>query len=320
MFCEAKLGNKCISICFADIKGAAKNMARSFLLKEGFTLKTARELKKYVFSRVMCCCGELCTIFFLTIGGISMFVLACIFAAENLSASGGESPFPYGKLILICTAVFILLMTAATPLYYGVCWYRIQQVQGNSVHARSIFSCYTSIGKLWSVFRLNSILIIKKLYVLIPAAGISALCFYIAGIIENGASKGAEYYAALILASAITAGMLCAVLIFNSQYSAVPYLYVLEHGRSASERIGISRKLMQGKKRYLSEVMLSLTGWLVPCLIIFPMIFIVPYMQMVYTAAINEIILSRKSEHGEEGNSDGSKGSGSQLFMPEGTS
>ena len=280
-------------------------------------MKTAKELKKYVFSRVMCCCGELCTIFFLTIGGISMFVLACIFAAEKLSASGGEAPFPYGKLVLICTAVFILLMTAATPLYYGVCWYRIQQVQGNSVHARSIFSCYTSIGKLWSVFRLNSVLIIRKLYLLVPAAGISALCFYVSGMIENGDDKGPEYYAAFVLASAITVGMLCAVLILNSQYSAVPYLYVLEPGRSASELIGISRKLMQGKRRYLSEVMLSLTGWLVPCLIIFPMIFIVPYMQMVYTATINEIILSG---HWGEGDPDGSKNSGNRLFMPEGTS
>ena len=268
----------------------------------------------------MCCCGELCTIFFLTVGGFAMFILACIVSAVLLA--GGSFPtddpdFPYMKLFLICTAVFILLLVAATPLFYGVCWYRIQQIQGNSVHARSIFSCYTSLKKLWSVFRLNSVLIVKKLYVIVPTAGISALGFYISGIVEHRTGKGAAYYSLFILAAAVTAGMLCLILVFNARYAAVPYLYVLEPGRSAAELISTSIQLMQGKKRYLSEVMLSLTGWLVPCLIIFPMIFIIPYIQMVYSAAINEIIMSG---YGEGGRSVGKDDAGKQLFMPEGTS
>ena len=277
-------------------------------------LKTAKELKKYVFSRLMCCFGELCTVFFMSVGGFSIFILAFMTAAYLLKNSEGSS-FSPAALFLVAVAAFILLLVAAMPFSYGTSWYRIQQIRGNSVHARSIFSCYTSLRKLWQVLRLNSILIIKKLYITVPSAGIAALGFYIAGLVEARTNVKAAYYAVFFLAVLITICSLCLNFVFNAKYAAVPYLYALEPDRPSSELINESKDLMKGKTRYLVEIMLSAAGWLIPCIIIFPMIFVVPYIQLIYTAAVNEIILSEK----EEGETGGTVNSGKQ-FMPEGTS
>lgn len=285
-------------------------------------MKTSKELKKDVFSRIMGCFGELSMMFFLSVGGLSVFVLAYIFAAGLIGISGAadineeSSVLSYGVLFLIFIAGLILLMIAATPLLYGIDWYRIQQIRGNSVHARSVFSCYTSIKKLWQVLRLNSILIIRKLYVIVPVAGISALGFYAAGLVGDNTDSKVLYYAVFLLAVVITAGMICLIAYFNVRYAAVPYLYALEPNRPASELIDESKRLMNGKNHYLAKIMLSVSGWFVPCIIIFPTIFVVPYLQMIYTAAINEIILAGG---GGEEQTDGNVNTGTEFPIEKGT-
>ncbi|MDE6745974.1 MAG: hypothetical protein K2J72_04955, partial [Oscillospiraceae bacterium] len=42
----------------------------------------------------------------------------------------------------------------------------------------------------------------------------------------------------------------------------------------------------------LAEAALSSAKWFPACIFIFPAVFTIPYMQMVFTAAVNEIILS----------------------------
>ncbi len=265
-------------------------------------MKSATELKKTVVSRISYCCGELCMLFFLSVGGLSAFLLAAVMAAMLFERygvvdlnSGYLSPAIIA-LILTTIVVFILIIIAITPFSYGASWYRLQQVRGISVHARSIFSCYASADKMWQVLRLNSILILKKLYVIIPAAAISALAFYTAGIVDSITEGDTPYYIMFFIAMLITFIMLSASEIINAKYAAVPFLYVTGTERSPSEIIAESKRIMKGKIRYLSEVMFSLSGWLIPCLMIFPMIFIIPYMNMVYTAAMNEIILSSQNE------------------------
>lgn len=258
---------------------------------------------------MMYCFGELCTVFFLTVGGAAMFVLAVLIAEELIidpesSAVGTDVLiFSYGKLFLAAAAAAIIIIIAVTPLSYGVGWYRIQQIRGVSVHARSIFSCYTSSGKLWQVLRLNSILIIKKLYIVLPLALIAAALFYLVGLAGNVVENVIVYYMLFFGALLVTFCLIVPALMLNVRYAAVPYLYVLGSDKTAAELIAESKRIMKGKGKYIAEVMFSLSWWLIPCLIIFPMIFIIPYIHMVYTAAINEIILD---ENIEEEHTDGS--------------
>ncbi len=274
-------------------------------------MKSAAELKKLVFSRFSCCFGELCTLFCLSVGGLSALILAPIICVMQLDRAGLvdiDSGYISPEFILVMTAallVFIIATVAITPLSYGIKWYRLQQVKGNSVYAKSIFSCYASAGKMWKVLRINSILILKKLYVILPFAAVSALSFYSAGIVDGITDGDTPYYIMFFCAILLTFVMLSAAAVINSRYAAVPFLYAMETELSPTELIAESKRIMKGKKKYLSEVMFSLSGWLVPCLMIFPMIFIIPYINMVYTAAMNEIITD--SQLGEAVHEDGSR-------------
>ena len=82
----------------------------------------------------------------------------------------------------------------------------------------------------------------------------------------------------------------CLFTVLGLKYAPVPYLYALEPDSSPKEIIAKSKRLMKYNSRYIIDTMCSVAVWLVPCILIFPMVFIVPYIQMVYTAAINEII------------------------------
>ena len=272
-------------------------------------LKTAKELKKQASARLTGCFGELCTVFFLSVGGLALFVLACLMAAEGLVNSKRDVLYGSGllraelALFLTCTAVFIVLVVAVTPFMYGVSWYRIQQIRGNSVHARSIFSCYMSIGKMWQVLRLNSLLLFKILCRLLPYAAVSALAFYAAGFVDRITDGSVIYSISLTAAFILTAVMLYLAVRSNNIYAAVPFLYALEPDRYASEIISESKAIMRKNKGYVGEIMFSVSPWLLPCLIIFPMIFIIPYIQMVYAAAVNEIIVSTRTAE-QESNAD----------------
>ncbi len=268
-------------------------------------MKTAKELKYNASSRLMYCFGELCTLVMLSIGGLSAFVLAFMIAARLIEDSGAanDNASVAVRLIIAAISVLVILIVAATPLSYGANWYRLQQIRGNSVHARSIFSCYTSVRKMWQVLMLNSMVIIKILYVIIPCAIVSALSFWAAGAADSFTNGNIAYYLLFFAAMVITFAMILVVAYASVKYSAVPFLYALEPDRPAAEIIKESQRIMKGKERYISEVMSSLSLCLIPCLLIFPIIFILPYMKMVFTAAVNEIIVSERSEDRQENGS-----------------
>lgn len=259
-------------------------------------MKSVNELKQSAVPRLMCCWGESIAVFFITMGCISAFVIAWMIAVDFAATSGvveisdKKIDLSNGIILAITAAMFFLLWIALTPFSYGVKWYRMQQIRGNSVHARSIFSCYTSIRRAGQVFRLSFELLFRRLYILVPfiAVLISGLLLisYIAG--KGEITLG---YAAVVVLLLLLAGiMYCAYSVINIKYALVPYLFALEPDKSPKELIEKSRRLVKGKYGYMAEVLSSLTSYFIPCILIFPAVFIMPYVKMVYTAAMNELI------------------------------
>lgn len=246
----------------------------------------------------MCCWGENCAIFFITLGGLSAAVLAWLLTADFLTVAGFSDAsenrinLSDGKILAVTAAILILIWLISTPFAYGVKWYRIQQVRGNSVHARSVFSCYSSFKRMGQIFRLNSVLMAKRLVFFIPAAAVLAAGIFLLNKIRGQAEKEMIFSISAVLFLMIAAGIFCAMVIFNMKYAAVPFLFALEPDKPPAYLIGKSCRIIKGHTNYLIETLLSLAVWLVPCIIIFPAIFIFPYLQMVYTGAINELILA----------------------------
>lgn len=253
-------------------------------------MKKPKELKKHVLERLMCCWGECCAVFFIIAGELLTVALAVMLAYDYL-VKFSNSDFPVWLAVIITAALAAALWLAVAPFTYGVRWYRIQQIRGNAVFARSMFSCYASLKKLLQVLKLNSMLTLRRFPAFILICGAVASEFYM--VTRSGEIIGQDSFlyatsaALLLLLAAIG---VCLFILLGLKYAPVPYLYALEPHSSPKEIIAKSKRLMKDNSRYIIDTMCSVAGWLVPCVLIFPMIFIVPYIQMVYTAAINEII------------------------------
>lgn len=253
-------------------------------------MKKPKELKKHVLERLMCCWGESCAVFLIMMGELIVVALAVMLAYDYL-VKFSSADFPVWLAAAITAFLAAGLWLAVTPFAYGVCWYRIQQIRGNAVFARSMFSCYASLKKLLQVLKLNSMLTLRRFPAFILICGAVAAEFYTVN--EAGKIIGQDsflYNASAALMLLLAAIGFCLFMVLGLKYSLVPYLYALEPDSSPKEIIAKSKRLMKNNSRYVIEIMCSVAGWLAPCILIFPMIFILPYFQMVYTAAINEII------------------------------
>lgn len=258
-------------------------------------MKKTKELKQHALSRIRCCWGECCAVFFIIAGELAVIIIALLLAYDYLMTFS-TSNFPVWLAVALTSLLASLLWLAVAPFTYGVRWYRIQQIRGNVVFARSMFSCYASLKKMLQVLKLNSMLALRRFPVLILICGAIAAEFYM--VDKAGKVIGQDnflYNAAAALMLLLAAIGVCLFMILGLKYAPVPYLYALDPDSPPKEIISKSLKLMKDSSHYLIETMLSVAGWFVPCILIFPMVFVVPYIQMVYTAAINEII-----EHGEE--------------------
>lgn len=264
-------------------------------------MKKPKELKKYVLERLMCCWGESCAVFFIIFGELLVVALALMLAYDYL-VNFSSADFPAWLAAAITALLAVGLWLAVAPFTYGVRWYRIQQVRGNAVFARSMFSCYASLKKMLRVLKLNSMLTLRRFPVFILICGAVSAEFYMVN--EAGKVMGQDsflYTASAALMLLLAAIGFCIFMILGIKYAPVPYLYALEPDSSPKEIISKSKRLMKDNSRYIIETMRSMTGWLVPCILIFPMVFILPYSQMVYTAAINEIIeQDGKKENAED--------------------
>ncbi|MCH5194803.1 MAG: DUF975 family protein [Oscillospiraceae bacterium] len=243
-------------------------------------MKTPKDLKKHVSERIQYCWGESVMIFFVTAGAFSVFIIAWII----INSVSGAITNVY-DIILSVVMELILLWLVLTPFAYGVRWYMIQQVRGESVPARGIFSCYLSLSRMFKILRLDLAITLLKLCIILPAAASAGAAYYML-------TKGGNtlLYCAAAAFMLIFAALIVLYVIIGIRYSLISFIYVLKPDRPFKGLLAESRELMKGKIRYCVRILLSLTGSLIPCVLIFPAVFIVPYLQMVYTAMINEMI------------------------------
>ena len=253
-------------------------------------MKKPKELKKHVLERLMCCWGESCAVFFIISGELLVVALALMLAYDYL-AKFNSANFPVWLAAVITALLAAGIWFAVAPFTYGVRWYSIQQIRGNAVFARSMFSCYASVKKMLQVLKLNSMLTLRRLPSFVLICGAVAAEFYIVNeagmVMEQDSFLFAVSVVLMLLLAAIG---FCLFMVLGLKYAPVPYLYALEPASSPKEIISKSKRIMKNNSRYIVDTMCSMAWWLLPCILIFPMIFILPYSQMVYTAAINEII------------------------------
>lgn len=264
-------------------------------------MKKTTELKKLAILRLTGCWGESCAIVFILLGELAAAVLVAAICRDCLIMRAPDG-FPTGAVLVLFAVAAALLWFAVAPFSYGTKWYRIQQIRGVTVQARSMFSCYVSLRKLIEVLKLNSMTVLRSMPMFISGAAMAAAAFYLPDKLCGALGGGSILYNAVrILFLLLAAASVCGWQASRLKYALAPYLYVLEPGADPAGLIKKSRTLMKNNYRYLLKTGFSLMGWLIPCILIFPVIFIIPYIEMVYTAAINEIIEQSKETTAQNG-------------------
>ncbi|MDE5577181.1 MAG: hypothetical protein K2J11_07325 [Oscillospiraceae bacterium] len=265
-------------------------------------MKSVKELKQTVKLRLRYSWGENAAVFFLTAGGISAAMLIWAMIIDYMRMDGITAvPKSFigisdGGAIAVTVIIAVLFIFVSEPFRYGVKWYRLQQIRGNSVHARSIFSCYGSWKRAGQIFKLNLCLFVRRLYFTLPLAAMLVLGLYLVRTIQTAGSGAA--YAAAAAAVLLTGGVICAAAAFNCRFAAAEYLFALDPDASVKDIIEKSVRIAKGKTDYLTETVLSSAKWLPFCVLIFPAVFVFPYMRMMYTAAVNEMIVSYENDAG----------------------
>lgn len=235
------------------------------------------------------CWGENCALFFIPAGGLAAAVFAW-YLTGNFFVSMGIIDNMNDKLTLVIAAAYFLLMWVITvPFHYGARWYRLQQVRGHSVHAKSVFSCYFSTKRMLQVYKLSLMLFVKKLPMMLPLIALMGAGLFLITLFDSyGNSIGYNLLVVFLLMLSVV--MYIAYNIINIKYAAAPYIFALGFDRPAKEIINDSVRFMGNKHTYMIDVLRNCALMLIPCILIFPLVFVIPKMMMIYTAAINEVI------------------------------
>ncbi len=258
-------------------------------------MKSVKELKQSVALQMRKCWGESCAFFFISAGSIALAAFAWYLTADFLLTMGIIDSYTSSFMIIITFILALLLWIITVPYKYGLRWYRLQQVRGHSVHGKSVFSCYFSAKRMFQVYRLSLLLFLKRIVLLIPLAVIIGTEIYlISRIGSNGSSLGYNLVVVVLLMVAVI--LYIGYNIVNIKYAAAPYIFALGFDRPATEIINESVHFAKSKRGYMIEVLRNCALMLIPCMLIFPIIFAIPKMMMIYTAAINEIIESGFAE------------------------
>ncbi len=252
-------------------------------------MKNIKELKKGIAPRMRRCWGESCAIFVISAGVLTAAVFAWYLTMNFLISINVIEDAADSFMLLVTAAIAVVMWIITLPYKYGVRWYRLQQVRGHSVHAKSIFSCYFSAKKMLQVYKLSVLLILKKIILLIPfIIFLGAAIFLIIKFNEIGG--GIAYNLAVVTLLMLSVVVYLTYTIVNIKYAAAPYIFALGHDRPAAEIIKESVQFTRGRQGYMIEVLRNCAVMLIPCVLVFPMFFVLPKMMMLYTAAINEII------------------------------
>ncbi len=252
-------------------------------------MKNIKELRQSTSERMKRCWGENCALFFISAGGITAALFAGYLVMNFFVAIGVAERMNEPLVLVVAAVIFLLMWIIAVPYKYGARWYRLQQARGHSVHAKSVFSCYFSSKRLMQVYKLSILLTLRKFILLIPfLLFISSALVLIIYISSEGGGAGQNIAVVVLIMLAVCAYLAYTVL--NMKYAAAPFLFALGHDRPARDIINESIHFMKGTQRYMIEMLRTCGIMLIPCIMFFPMVFIVPRVTMLYTAAINEII------------------------------
>lgn len=256
-----------------------------------------KEMKKYAMGRLSDSWGlaviVILTIIVIYIAFMLMEMSIYFFLQSNGTIEASDYRlFPDNNgMIIISVARMILGYLVMVPAMMGAKWWYLHAVRGerNSIH--SMFVCYMNPQIYLKTVAVKSIIAVMGIVAALPVLFCAYLIYRLLKDFMGGGDS--DHTLTVIMAFFAAVLLICLsllYLLFILKFALVDYIYVLNPDLKILDIIRASNRVMKDRRRPLVELVVSFTGWILLCVLIFPALFVVPYFAMSFTVCINRII------------------------------
>lgn len=256
--------------------------------------------RRFAAQRLKCCWGECVGEVLIVTAVLTAAILAFLIVTDTFYRVGlisfGVSNLSDGgwKIALAASIYLILLYVALIPLKYGTAWFYFQEACSTTVPGSSFFSCYMHKGHIKKTLGLGLMVVARRVSAAVfPLAFIVFMTFHAKWLLERDPTWAAVSLAILTVTGVLFVFM---YIIFHMRYIFVPYLYAFDPERPAKDIIAESVRISQGSRVGILKLIYSLVPLWISCLLVFPLIFVMPYTKMTFAAAVADILSTYSSD------------------------
>lgn len=261
-------------------------------------------IKSQARSHLLKCWAELAFICVLNCAILCGTYIIILILGILTGAHDGTTVLPffgsYPLAFIIPTAVVISAVYLLTsPLYYGIKWYMWQISAGAYMPVSSIFASYTSKDSILHFIKLRITIDLRKLPAVIAAAVISWEGICIASFLKDMTDSTPLKLLVSAGSIIIVAGSLLLLFIYCSRYLPTAYIIAEDLELNTAEVLKRSAAVMKEQHTLLLTLYASFYMWYALCILIYPLMFTIPYVSMTTTVLMRQL-LSEQNETAED--------------------
>lgn len=260
-------------------------------------LKKSGEIKGIARQQLSQCWAECVSILLIELGMVVVFVLSLLLVTKFCYSFGiidfdidhivSQGTLPFFISVVIAVAAASILVA---PLSYGINWFYMQAVLGRKAPASSFFACYTNKTLFKRVMKLHGMVSLRKFLMFVPLSLLIIAELVFMELVLKKTEDSFIYSVIVCCFILISAGAMFVYILVTMRYGLVKFIYALDPEKPAEHIIKESAGCIAGNESYILEIFLSVGLWVASCIMIFPVVYAVPYIKMTAAVAAKDLI------------------------------
>lgn len=276
------------------------SQSKKFTVLNGVMNLRPKDIKKHAMARLSDSWGQAAIIILVIMVIYIFFMLAemalyYVLQGAGLAEAADYQLFPRnGWLILISVLRMILGYLVIVPALVGAKWWYLHAVRGEQNGVRSMFVCYLNPHIYFKTVAMKSVVAAINLLAALPVLFCGYLVYRLMRDFLSGENNQTIIVIMAFFASLLMVCLSLLFILFSLKFALVDYLYALNPDLKIRDIIRASERVMKNCRRPLIELIFSFLVWIALCVLIFPVLFVIPYFAMSFTVCINRIIEENK--------------------------
>ncbi len=252
------------------------------------------DIRKTALDRFKKCLAEVSFASVLNIGIFCAVYMFILFIGRITGAHTDDSFLPYfssfpPRFVISAAIVLVSVYVLIIPLHFGIRWFYWQVSVGNLMPVSSIFACYSSSEMIMRCIKLKLKVDIQRSLLMLFFGGLVAVEIILASWLWKYSGYNMAVGAVLIVGCTVMAlGIMILCFVTSMRFIPVGYLLADNPDSQDAKIIKLSKSIVNKKYTYMLRLYISVLPAAVPCLLIFPILFVLPYLYMITAVFIHE--------------------------------